>query len=505
MLLWKRTASLLGPILLALVLSFALNVAFVRSHPPATFYLPLTRLWELLMGGLLALPTVRPSPIVERLVKRVRNVVSPLNLEDWSGAVGALMIAVAVAFFDEKQAFPGWLALVPTLGAFLVIAAGPNAWVNRQVLALRPIVFIGLISFPIYLWHWPLLSFATIVNSQTPSAAVRVAAVSVSFVAAWLTYRFVETHLRFGKHATAKVTSLSITMIALAAAGSWAYLHGGSRLRNSASAAMLLDLVEPHDTNTSDGSCERLLSHWSVAEEVCLAKTSQPEVLVMGDSHAMSFNSAAYSKLAPLNTVLVAASSCMPFSQIESRRTDQVTFGHNCRAVTGSALRLAHSLPSIGTVVLVSSPPGKDETRQIYRNADGARVDPERAFVDGYVDTSNELLAMGKRVVFVIDVPGLDAPPTGCLARPLAFHEPGTCSLDRRRFEESRRPYLALVTEIQEHVPRLLIYDSAVAFCDDERCSGKSEGHLYYHDTQHLSVAGSAKLLRSFAPWLALH
>jgi hypothetical protein len=93
------------------------------------------------------------------------------------------------------QPFPGWRALLPTLGAALLIFAGRGAWVNRRLLAARPAVFVGLISYPLYLWHWPLLVLPKLYLGSA-DRNVRIAAVLASILFAWLTYRFVELPIR---------------------------------------------------------------------------------------------------------------------------------------------------------------------------------------------------------------------------------------------------------------------------------------------------------------------
>ena len=92
--------------------------------------------------------------------------------------LGVLLLAFAFYRIDKTRPYPGTWALLPVLGAFCLIAAGTNAWFNRYVLANRAMVGIGLISYPLYLWHWPLLTFARIVESETPAIKFRVAALS---------------------------------------------------------------------------------------------------------------------------------------------------------------------------------------------------------------------------------------------------------------------------------------------------------------------------------------
>jgi peptidoglycan/LPS O-acetylase OafA/YrhL len=135
--------------------SFCLNAYFVYENPTATFYLPFFRLWEFMIGCLLLDTRVQ----IERFIGNVtvisqRSVAILLN----SLSVGGLaMIAFSMLRFNAELYYPGFYALMPTVGTALIILAGPGAFLNRTALSWRPIVFLGLISYPLYLWHWPAL------------------------------------------------------------------------------------------------------------------------------------------------------------------------------------------------------------------------------------------------------------------------------------------------------------------------------------------------------------
>ncbi len=126
--------------------------------------------------------------------------------------VGGLLLAFGFWRINKDLNFPGEWAVIPVLGAVLVILAGPKAWINRRVLSNKIAVWFGLISFPLYLWHWPLLSFARIIEGEVPSRNIRIAAVVLSIVLAWLTYKLVERPLRFGKYSKVKVSVLVLLM-----------------------------------------------------------------------------------------------------------------------------------------------------------------------------------------------------------------------------------------------------------------------------------------------------
>jgi SGNH domain (fused to AT3 domains) len=116
------------------------------------------------------------------------------RLRDIAALVGACLIGLAIALFDQNSVFPGWRALLPAIGTALIIWTGKEAWLNRQVLALPILVDIGLMSYPLYLWHWPLLSFLAINDDR--SVTSRLIAILLAVVLALATYRFLEVPVR---------------------------------------------------------------------------------------------------------------------------------------------------------------------------------------------------------------------------------------------------------------------------------------------------------------------
>src|SRR5262249_9510116 len=146
-----------------------------------------SRFWELQAGCLLAALTSAPG-------RRTLPVAAANALS----LTGAALLALSVFLLDDKLRYPGWFALAPTAGAFLLIAAGAGPRFNRNVLAQPMAVWVGLISYPLYLWHWPLLSFASISARGIPAFGVRVAAVLASIGLAAATYVLVEKPIRFG-------------------------------------------------------------------------------------------------------------------------------------------------------------------------------------------------------------------------------------------------------------------------------------------------------------------
>jgi peptidoglycan/LPS O-acetylase OafA/YrhL len=167
-------------------ISFAVSLMIFLGYRDWAFYSPVSRAWELLAGGILANYHVADP-------KRERR--SSARRDNLQATIGVIAILGAALWLDRDRPFPGVYALLPVLGAVLIIAS-PTSWVNRILLSNRPMVLIGLISYPLYLWHWPLLSYLAILRNGNPTLLEIWAVLVAAFVLAWLTFRFVEIPLR---------------------------------------------------------------------------------------------------------------------------------------------------------------------------------------------------------------------------------------------------------------------------------------------------------------------
>jgi len=153
------------------VISFGLNLKQVRADEIATFYSPQTRGWELLIGAGLSYLVLYPPKFCLGLLSFTETYLSKKILKNCISFAGIIAIIAGLFLILRGRHFPGVWPLLPAGGAALIILAGPAAWVNRTILSNRLLVWIGLISFPLYLWHWPLLSFARIIEADIPSVA----------------------------------------------------------------------------------------------------------------------------------------------------------------------------------------------------------------------------------------------------------------------------------------------------------------------------------------------
>ena len=172
---------LIPVIVVCLLMSFVLNVVLVRNMPDMTFYFPITRFWEIAIGALLV--------TAERTYQWLKL---PGLYGDVASISGLLFILVGALVLDSNTWYPGWWGLLPAMGATLVIQAGPDGLLNRDFLASRGMVWLGLISYPLYLWHWPLFAFFNITGQSWPYGTEKIVIVGLSVLLAWASYRFVE-------------------------------------------------------------------------------------------------------------------------------------------------------------------------------------------------------------------------------------------------------------------------------------------------------------------------
>lgn len=191
-----------------LIASFLWNLWVTSTDQSAAFYSPMTRFWELLVGSIAAYLLSSKAQAV-KLDSFNSNIASIL---------GFTLILLSVFLIDKQRAFPGWWATMPTIGAALIILAGENAFINKRLLGARISTSIGIISYPLYLWHWPILVYGNIMNGSTPSYPVRFGLIILTFALSMATYQFIEKPIRDSlnkKRITILLVALNLCMITI--------------------------------------------------------------------------------------------------------------------------------------------------------------------------------------------------------------------------------------------------------------------------------------------------
>lgn len=468
----------------------------------------LTRAWELMLGGLLAYATAlrKPLPLMPGSVAMSR----PRIVNDALAAAGVLLLAVALVSIRSESAFPGYWALLPTVGAFLLIAAGGEAWANRTVLASRPFRFIGLVSYPLYLWHWPLLSFGRVFNGATPPAIVRVALVGAAILLASLTYQFVEKPIRGGVQRPIKAVAPLVAMLLL---GILSYC--GLRYDPSDYRPVLRQISDgfPVSVLPGYGPCQdpRLLGGPRLG--LCIfPEQGGTDAVLIGDSHAED-------KLYGLVRIdhahrwaLLGNAGCPPIDGINLYIRGAPE--SDCRNKSAKVIDWVDSQPAIRTVVLaffdnyflttdfaadhvlhnvvsqvvIASPAGEG----------GSRAD---LFYAGLERAIARLEQAHKQVVVLIDLPEIPFMPRDC------YRRQGTseCVLARSVVDARQAQARVIIARLQQAHPNILVFDPLERFCPGSLCPYVEAGHLLYEDSNHLSHYGSDRYAEVFSRWLTTH
>lgn len=297
---WKRNLNLLTLISTSIIISLYLNIKDITLDGIATFYSPLTRFWELLCGSLLAWISLYKKDIflsfrlkldrfTSLLLYREGPDIPERALANLIGFGGLALLSFGLISIDSNDHFPGGWALIPVIGAMLVITAGPESWFNRVVLSNKVFVWIGLISYPLYLWHWPLLTFCRLREGELPDTYIRLCILGLAFFLAWLTYQFIELPLRKVR-SSVKPIMLIVFMVIIGLYGYTIYERDGfPSVRFKSNELSIVNATLPqHSTEYTPYIFRKLINN--TFDE----KSPKAKILVIGDSYAQDLVNAIY-------------------------------------------------------------------------------------------------------------------------------------------------------------------------------------------------------------------
>ena len=494
--------AVLWPTLAAVALiSFALGVWLTESQPRAAYFSTFGRAWELALGAMLA-------------------ALGPLRLRAGAAAaigwLGAAAIVAAVLLFDAGTPFPGFAALLPTLGAAALILAGSAELRARsaapaRVLALRPVRYMGRISYVWYLWHWPAVVFATAIWGPLGLAA-GLAVTAASIVPSILTHHLVERPLHhsrllavrprralaLGATCTVVGAVAGLTLLNLQpnlAAAPVAEVEGARALPRQPSPQRFAKAVRPSPMDAREDRSRMF-------EDGCLVgmkgthsnrceygdTSSRRTVYLFGDSHAMQYFPA-IEKLAGKRgwrLVALAKSECTPaavevLSETTGRRYDQ------CPVWRERALRRIEAGRK-GDLVLMSG-----ASQYVPLDADGEEIEAEEraeTLEEGYVATLRRIHAAGLRTAVIKDPPAAEDDVPSCVSARL--HELDRCAFPRVRGEAQEFDARAA-----ERAPGTRLVDLTDQICPRDVCRAVIGDALVYRDKSHLSATFAVTLAPS--------
>ncbi|MDC8758855.1 acyltransferase family protein [Janthinobacterium fluminis] len=506
---WRRVRPL-PVIILIFLASFCYSIASLRGDAVAAFYSPASRFWELLAGAIFAHVQLANTGGALLFLQRYRNPIS---------ACGLGLIVLALFSVTEKSAFPGGWALLPVLGAVLLIAAGPDAYFSRQVLSNRTMVWFGLISYPLYLWHWPILSFLRIIESKIPSIEIRIGAIVLSVMLAWITVKCVERPLRFASPYRGRVSALCVLMLVIGSLGYYTYENKGFESRENIQALPKFQnpLGWSNDGRNFDAQCKEKFAYGG---HYCLVGDIEkpPTVILIGDSHANQFfwGLAAQYKAAGENLLMLGSAGCVPFFDVESQEKGMAD---TCLRFMNAALEYAIRQEGIKTVMLASRGPlyidgrgfGEAEAGKYNRYLKSLRNPGLNGNAGVFQAELNATVASlrkaGKEVILLVDIPELGFSPESCVrTRPVTITQAvrSPCAVSAELALQRNAEYRAILQSSLKENPGVKIFDPAKTLCDDKYCWAMRGNTVLYRDDNHLSYFGSMYIGRLFDPTLFL-
>lgn len=474
LLVWRRPRIMRSGVALLTLGSFVLCLIIGSRSSVANFYFPFSRFWELGLGCVLAVFKESPAALQPARSGRMANIA-----DSWLPIGGFVLIGASVLLLDHRTPFPGWAALAPTVGAMCVIAARSGSWFQRRVMASSALVFIGAISYPLYLWHWPTLSFAAILEAGTPSSTVRVAAVLLSFALAWLTFVLFERPVRAQRSAAVTV-ALGAGLAILGAAGFAMYSFHGFPGRFD------VDVGELSPEPRRNDLCPPEFRSSHVFNYCKSTQASPPDVLFLGDSRAQSVYDAVASAMGTRHAVsLLARGGCPPILGVNLHYRNQ----HGCMEVWETFVDYVEKVKPRVVVVVAGGEHLFDPTQATWEKS-GDFATQTDAFKYGLHNLVTRL-AQVSRVIYIRQLPYFATEPS-CFLRPIRL--PGSaCSpmVARSAVEADARSFDSILFELQQEIPQLELVDSVPALCDARNCAQQlPSGELLYIDQYHLSTAG---------------
>jgi peptidoglycan/LPS O-acetylase OafA/YrhL len=500
-LLWKRRIDPLIVIVVITLGSFALNVHWIRDHEVRTFYLPMTRLWELSLGSILALVQTPFEGSGARLAQQLRAAATICNrswVRNVSAVVGLSLLVTAFVGLSRYQQYPGWGAVLPTLGSFLLIASGSQAWINRVLLGNPLMVLIGLISYPLYLWHWPLLSFQRIIRGGELPRGALIATLALAFVLAWLTYRLVERPVRSSRKRLAPSMILLQGAVLIATIG---YLSLALEIQPRSARFGLERIIAASAKLAYPGPHLRQLG--GVVNPILEQGDNREKVLFLGDSEVEQY----YPRIDwlltedPEGTKSVIYSSrggCPPFPNVRENQLPQ------CDGLIEQGIELAKD-PNISTIVVAADWAGyflgttPDHLPYYYEDAstrgllgDTMRSAASKKAFLAFEAMVSQFTKANKKVYIVLpSTTGEMFEPRSMITRTMTdfSFRIRIPTIRTSNVVAQLHPVVARLREIAAHTGALTI-DPIAALCNDSVCPVLTAGGEPIHkDDSHLNPA----------------
>lgn len=472
------------PIFIAMLgLSLVCCLIWTDEDPSGAFYFPLSRAWELLAGAVVATRDLRMSE----------------RVSSFGTLAGVGLILAGGVFLNDRFAYPSGWATIPVAGALLIISTG-HCRSKALLLDNAPMRHIGKLSYVLYLWHWPALSFATILTIGTPTKTEKLALLCLSIGLTVLTHFTVEKPLRVG--GLKRAATVSALTACLGAGGWFVFWSQGLPQRIAFPDALPTAFLWDQQKLSVQTAC--MNRHENIAHPMFCLETPghEPVIALLGDSHAnaLFYGVAHHYERLGKGVVNFSLPGCPMLYGISARQADGID---TCERA-GRILDYVKASTTITDVILHTRGPfytsgrgfGEAESRAWVNLVDTKEgvADNQKVYLAALDRTLESLIEASKRITIILDVPELGFDPRKCFqSRPLSILAVSTqrCSVPIEEFQSRNADYLRDLMYILARFPSIEVKDPASLFCDRRSCRVNVENKILYRDSGHLSYEGS--------------
>lgn len=422
--------------------------AFIHYHdtlPMVSFFATPVRLWQMLGGAILAqAPSIRSKKEILPAAGLILLIGSFIYFKDWSSVTGRA---------------------VSLLATLLIIAGGTGTVANRSFLSFRLLVSIGLASYSIYLWHWPLLSLTRITLGTTPSFWLKIFLLACSFLLGYLSWKFIEVPSRKSKRPLPWILAMGV----LGAVSLLLYFRSDLSGR-------IKEPVTQLSTAPGIRDCPEAPEIRGAGEISCSLKGETPEILLVGDSHAGDKFHGLIVKDSSHSWGMLVRNSCPPVLGLRDK------LNPSCQSDVEKMLRYAVSLESVHTIVFGYF----GDFVRLNRTEPGSHgLSSQDNFISALRRTLRLFLSSGKKVVFLIDVPEIELYAFDC------YRNENACELPQKLINTGEKGHRQMVSQLRKEFPEIHFFDPLPLFCQEEKCRFARNRIPLYRDTNHLSALGS--------------
>ena len=455
-----------------------------KNSPTANFFLAPSRAWELYAGSLSALFIKQNKPFAKESMS----------------LLGLLLLIIAFFIIDKSIPYPGFYTLVPVIGVVLIIVYGNIGTITAKILSYRPIVFMGLLSYSMYLWHQPIFAFTRLKLDHDPRGFILILLIAVTVFLSFISWKYIEIPFRNKKIIKTKklVSIISIVALALLSFG-----FAGHKTKG---------FEKPLPESIIENKIQSVLTK---------------DIYVIGDSHG-SHLIYGLKKITSGRVIDLTQNGCIPHRNLD--RYDSRMKQGSCLKIISKNLDLLSQVNSESIVIFSSMGPvyldakpfkGKDKARILGQKfeltTNKSIKDRYQIFRESLINTLNEFKSKEKLdIIYSIDVPelGIDR---GCGLKKkelnilgyrftdlLKVNNPENCYVTLTDYKNRTMKYKSLVKDTVSKFSYVRLFDPSQYFCDDKKCHGfyNDTGYLY-KDQDHLSNSGSVFYAKKFAEFLS--